>query len=255
MGLAGIYFGLRGRFGLSGLMFGLSFLCKELAVLMFLPMLIYLVVQKTGKWKLVFFGGVAFVVAFFGVWLFDLVYQPVIGGVGVVNPVQNFMIMAVYQFKLNGLRNATGSKWAAWYPPISWVSPFGANAFNPLKWIWLSVGNKVYYSFMLQPNAGVEYLMFPLLVLLPVAYWVRREGVALLCWLLLVFTFLPWFIVGFFVRTEANFYLAASIPFLCVGSAYLYTFIKNRKLKYALALTQLAVAILWFVIYFPIPIL
>ena len=77
LGLAGIYFALRNKFGLSGLMFGLSFLCKELAVLMFLPMLIYLVVQKTGKWKLVFFGGIAFVVAFFGVWLFDLVYQPV----------------------------------------------------------------------------------------------------------------------------------------------------------------------------------
>jgi predicted membrane-bound dolichyl-phosphate-mannose-protein mannosyltransferase len=54
-GLAGIYFALRAKYGLSGLMFGLSFLCKELAVMLFVATLVYLAVKKTPFWKLLCF--------------------------------------------------------------------------------------------------------------------------------------------------------------------------------------------------------
>jgi len=235
------------------LLFGLSFLCKELALFMFVPTLIYLLVTRVKGFRVLWFAAVGFLVAFFGMWLFELVYQPVIEGVLVSNPVQHFMIMAKYQFSLNGLRNEPSSLWTTWYPPVSWVSPFGANAFNPQRWIWLEVGGRVYYQFAPQPNGAVEYLMFPLLCLLPVAYWIKRNSIALLSWLCLCFGFLPWFIVGFFVRTEANFYVGASVPFLAVGCAYLYSLIKSRKLKYGLAFTQLAVGLVFFLWYFPIP--
>jgi len=252
-GLAGIYFALYNRFGLSGLMFGLSFLCKELAVLIFLPTLIYFLVKKTSGWKMLWFCAVGFIVAFFGMWLFDLVYHPVIDGVWLSNPVHNFLIWIQYQFNLNGMRNLPDGSWAAWYPPVSWVSPFGENAFNPLKLIWLEVGGREFYAFLLQPNVAVEYLMFPLLVLLPVAYWVKRNGVALLCWLGLSLTFLPWLAAGFFVRTQANFYVGYSVPFLAVGCAYLYGFIHSRRLRYGLAFAQVAVGLVWFLYYFPLP--
>jgi hypothetical protein len=142
---------------------------------------------------------------------------------------------------------------SAWYPPVAWVSPFGENAWVPLRWIWLTVGDKTYYSWMCQPNAAVEYLMFPLLFALPVVYWFKRNAVALLSWLWIGFSFLPWFIVGFFVRTEANFYVVYSIPFLVIGCAYLYSLVKNRKLRWGLAFAQLGVGLIFFLVYFPIP--
>ena len=254
-GLAGVYLALQGKYGLSGLMFGLGFLCKELAVLVFAATFVFLVVKKVSVWKLVWFGAVGFLVAFFGLWLFELVYRPMIDGVLVANPVQHLMIMVNYQFNLNGLRNKADALWTVWYAPWTWVSPFGANAFNPQRWIWLEVAGKVYYQFTPQPNAAVEYLMFPLLAALPVVYWVRRNALALLSWLCLCFSFLPWLAAGLVVRTEANFYVDASVPFLALGCAYLYSLVPNRKLKYALAITQLAVGAVFFLWYFPVPLL
>jgi 4-amino-4-deoxy-L-arabinose transferase-like glycosyltransferase len=254
-GLAGVYFVLKGKYGLSGLMFGLSFLCKELAVVVFVPALIYLVVKKVNVWKILWFSAVGFLVAFFGLWIFELVYRPMIDGVLISDPVQHLLIMVNYQFNLNGLRNESVSLWTGWYPPVAWVSPFGENALNPQRWIWLTVEGRTYYEFMPQPNWAVEYLMFPLLVVLPVAYWLKRNSLALISWLCLVFGFGPWLLVGFFVRTEANFYVGASVPFLALGCVYLYSLIKNRRLKYALAITQLAVGLLCVIYYFPLPLI
>jgi hypothetical protein len=255
LGLAGVYFALRGKYGLSGLMFGLSFLCKELAVMVFVPTLIYLIIKKVNVWKLFWFCAVGFLVSFFGLWLFELVYRPMIGGVLVSDPIQHLLIMVNYQFNLNGLRNESVSLWTGWYAPWVWVSPFGENALFPQRWIWLTVGGKTFYEFIVQPNAAVEYLMFPLLVALPVMYWFKRNSLALLSWLCMGFSFVPWLVVGFFVRTEANFYVGASVPFLALGCAYLYSLIPNRRLKYALAITQLGVGVLWFIYYFPIPLI
>jgi hypothetical protein len=252
-GLAGVYFVIQGRYGLGGLMFGLSFLCKELAVLVFAASFIFLVVKRVNVWRLVWFGAVGFLVAFFGLWLFELVYQPVIGGVVIGNPIHHLMVMVNYQFSLNGLRNDGASLWTVWYPPVAWVSPFGANAFNPQRWIWLEVAGRTYYQFTPQPNGAVEYLMFPLLVVLPVVYWFKRHALALVSWLCVGFSFVPWFIVGFFVRTEANFYVGSSVPFLVLGCAYLYSLIPNRRVKYVLAVAQLVVGVIFFLYYFPIP--
>ena len=252
-GLAGVYLALRGKYGLSGLMFGLGFLCKELAVLVFAATFIYLASRRIGVWKLLWFGAVGFLAAFFGLWLFELVYQPLVQGVLVGNPIQHLWIVVNYQFNLNGLRNKADALWTVWYPPVAWVSPFGANAWNPQRWIWLTVGGKLYYQFTPQPNGAVEYLMFPLLVLLPAAYWFKRNALALVSWLCLCFSFLPWLLVGFFVRTEANFYVDASVPFLCLGCAYLYSLIRSRRLRWSLALIQLALGVIFFLVYFPIP--
>ena len=251
--LAGIYLALKGKYGLSGLMFGLSFLCKELAVMLFVATFLFLAIKKVSVWKLLWFGAVGFLVAFFGLWLFEIAYHPMIDGVWVSNPVQHLLIMINYQFNLNGLRNDSASQWTGWYAPWSWVSPFGENAFVPQRWIWLEVGGRVYYQFTPQPNVAVEYLMFPLLAVLPVLYWFRRNGLALLSWLCLGFSFVPWLLVGLVVRTEANFYVDSSVPFLALGCAYLYSLIPNRKLKYGLAITQLAVGLVCFLYYFPLP--
>jgi hypothetical protein len=203
---------------------------------MFVAVLGYMVIAKVGKWKILFFCGVGFAVSFFGLWLYDLVWHPAAMN-AVVNPVEHLWLMVVYQLKLNGVVRAASSY--AWYPPVAWVSPFGVNAFNPLRWIWLSVGGRLVYAWFSQPNAAVEYLMFPLLMALPVAYVVKKNAVALLSWLWIACSFLPWFVAGFFVRTEGNFYVVYSVPFLAIGCAYGYSLIGNRKLKYSLAMLLL----------------
>jgi hypothetical protein len=233
-------------------MFGLSFLCKELAVVMFGATLVYLIVKRVGKWRILWFTGVGFLVAFLGLWIYDLVWGPS-SAVVISNPVIHLLVMLQYQLKLNGVvRNASSYPWVA---PWSWVSPFGVNAFEPTKWIWLSVGGRTIYAWLSQPNVVVEYLMFPLLITLPILYWVKRNSVALLSWLWISFSFLPWLIAGLFVKTEGNFYIVYSVPFLAIGCTYLYSLIPNRKLKYALAFTQLSVGLLCFLYYFPLPLL
>jgi 4-amino-4-deoxy-L-arabinose transferase-like glycosyltransferase len=244
-GLAGLLFALRGKYGLSGLLFGLSFLCKELAVVMFGATLVYLAVTKVGKWRLLWFAGVAGLVAFFGLWIYDLGWN-LSAAYGITNPVEHLWVVVAYQLKLNGVVRASTEY--PWYAPWTWVTPFGENALVPLKWISWENG----WAWRCQPNAAVEYLMFPLLAILPVAYWIKRNSVALLSWLWISFSFLPWLVAGLFVRTEANFYVVYSVPFLAIGCAYLYSRIGNRKLRYGLAVSQLAVAAGFFLYYYPI---
>jgi hypothetical protein len=54
------------------------------------------------------------------------------------------------------------------------------------------------------------------------------------------------------VKTEGNFYVVYAVPFLAIGCAYGYSLIENRKLKYSLAIIQLAVGLAWFLFYFPV---
>jgi 4-amino-4-deoxy-L-arabinose transferase-like glycosyltransferase len=248
-GLAGLFFALKGRYGLSGLLFGLSFLCKELAVVMFGATLIYLLFSKVGKWKLLFFTGVGFAVAFFGLWIYDLVWN-LYGAYGITNPVEHLWVVISYQLKLNGVVRAASD--FAWYAPWTWVSPFGENALVPLRWVWLESGGRMIYCWSCQSSWAIEYLTFPLLAVLPVAYWVKRHNLALLSWLWIAFSYLPWLIAGLAVKTEANFYIVYAVPFLAIGCAYLYSQIKNRKLRWSLACTQLAIALGCFIYYFPI---
>jgi 4-amino-4-deoxy-L-arabinose transferase-like glycosyltransferase len=248
-GLAGLLFALKGRYGLAGLLFGLSFLCKELTVVMFGATLIYLLIIKVGKWKLLFLSGVGFAVAFFGLWLYDLGWN-LYGAYGISNPVEHLWVVISYQLKLNGVVRAASDY--AWYAPWTWVSPFGENALVPLKWVWLESGGRMVYCWSCQSSWAVEYLTFPLLAVLPVMYWVRRNGIALLSWLWIAFSFLPWLIAGLFVKTEANFYIVYSVPFLAIGCAYFYSKIGNRKLRWSLVITQMAVAAICYIYYFPL---
>ncbi|MFA5366104.1 MAG: glycosyltransferase family 39 protein [Candidatus Bathyarchaeia archaeon] len=249
--LLGLWLALRGNYALGGLSFGLGFLCKELALIMFLVAGVYLFVKRVHWRKLFLFGGVFFAVSLLGVWLYDLVFMPVAGGVVISNPLEHFWLMVVWQLNLNGVRAPDVS---AWYPPLGWVSPFGENAFNSLRWLWgMDAAGNYLFNFRGQTSVVVEYLMFPLLAVLPVVYWVKRHGVALLSWLWIAAAFLPWLIAGVFVRIEGNFYVVYSVPFLAIGCAYLYSLIGNRKLRYGLAFAQLAVGLFWFLTFFPVP--
>jgi 4-amino-4-deoxy-L-arabinose transferase-like glycosyltransferase len=241
LGLAGVYLALKKRYVWSGLMFGLSFLSKELAVLMFLATIFYLYFTKVKGKQILLQFITALSSSLLGLWIYELVYQPIANGVLISNPVSQIYYMVMHYFTLIRIHS--------WYPPISWVTPFGVNAWNPLTLFSLYRGNTLIATWGLQPNVAIEYFMFPLLIILPILYWKRKESLALLSWLWLAFTYLPWLFMGFFVKTEINTYIVYSVPFLAIGSAYLWTTLSNKKLKYVLAITQFTVGLIWFIYY------
>lgn len=235
LGLAGIYFALRSHFVWSGLMFGLSFLCKELAVLMFLATLFYLYLRRIKAKSLIIQFITSFSISILGLWIYDLIYLPS------YNPVSHIYYMIIHYFTLIRIHE--------WYPPISWVTPFGHNAWNPLILLSWFRGETLVAKWGAQPNIAIEYFMFPLLVLLPILYWKRKKTLALLSWFWITVTYVPWLIAGFFFKTEINTYIVYSVPFLAIGSTYLWTTIQNRKLKYTLATIQFSLGLVWFLYY------
>jgi predicted membrane-bound dolichyl-phosphate-mannose-protein mannosyltransferase len=229
-GLLGLYLALRSRYVFSGLAFGLSFLCKELGVLLFIATLIYLLIRKVKFGRLLRFSTAMVTLSYVGVWIYDLAYKPIEAGVVLSDALENFYYMVMYQLSLHTLAVPVKS----WFPPYGWVSPFGNNAL---------------YQGLIQPSVAVEYFMFPLLILLPILYWKRREALALLTWLGLAFTYLPWFIAGLYTHIILNFYVVYSVPFLAIGSAYLWSTVKDRRLKCVCASIQLCAGILWMVCF------
>lgn len=244
LGLLGIYLALKNHYGWSGFAFALSFLCKELAVLMFLATLFYLYFKRAKGKQILFLFIVAFFISLLGLWIYDLIYMPTVNGVIIHNPVAHLYYMIMHYFTLIRIHE--------WYPPISWVTPFGNNALTPMTLLLWYRGDSLIARWVIQPNPAIEYFMLPLLIILPILYRKRKEALSLLSWLWLSITYLPWFAVGFFIKTEINSYIIYSVPFLAIGSTYLWTTIKNRKLKYTLAMLQFAIGLIWFIYYFAI---
>lgn len=234
-GLLGLCLALRSRYVFSGLAFGLSFLCKELGVLLFLATLIYLLSRKVKFGRLLRFSTAMVTLSYMGVWIYDLAYKPVEAGTVLTDPLQNFYFMVQYQLRLHTLAVPVKS----WFPPVGWVSPFGNNSL---------------FQGLIQPSISVEYFMFPLLAALPILYWKRRGALALLTWMWLAICYLPWFFAGLYTHIILNFYVVYSVPFLAIGSAYLWSTVKDKRLKYACASIQLAVGVLWLVYFLAVDI-
>lgn len=250
LGLAGVYLYLTDRFVLSGLTFGLAVLCKELAFLLLIAVGLHMVFRRLPIKKAVIVFGAAALPVLGLLWFYDLAYQPVVGGLAVNDPFTHVALVVNYQLHLNGLRGGS-DVYSVW----SWVTPFDHNSFNPLAWYWATYQNGFSVAWLAQPNPAVEYLMFPLLGAL-VFLWQKGRGKCVsLCWLWLVCSFGPWFIANFFVHLEGNFYVVYSLPALAVGCAYLYSLVRSSRLRWGLALTQLSVGVLFFLYYFPVPIL
>jgi 4-amino-4-deoxy-L-arabinose transferase-like glycosyltransferase len=247
--LAGLYLVLKEKYVFAGVMFGLGFLSKEIALLMFGVAVVYLFVKKVPYRRIFPFLVVFTVVCFMGMWAYEIAYQPVVGHTLITNPFQQASIWITYQFNLNGIRNPNATMF---YPPIGWVTPFGTNALHPQAWHWEIFGSRMMIQWLSQPNPMVEYFMFPLLAALPFL-WKRNEGDKLkLIWLWLTALYLPWLLVGLFVRTESNFYIVYSSPMLALGATYLLTQIKKSIVRQVVGATLLIVAFAFFLYWFPI---
>ena len=146
---AGIYFMLKQKYIASGVLFGLGFLCKELALVFFAATLIYLLVKHVGFKKILPLIAVFVVICFVGVQVYDVFYQQTVYGVTITNPFQHAAAVVIYQLRLNGIRSPISSDY---YPAIGWVTPFGANSFNPQTWCIGIVNGKTLVQWVTQPN-------------------------------------------------------------------------------------------------------
>ncbi len=249
--LAGIYFALKQKYIYAGALFGLGFLSKELALIFLAVTIMYLLIQHTSKKKIAILTVIFAAIVLIGMQTYEIFYQQTVYGVTLTNPFQQAAATIMYQLSLNSVRNPNAT---AYYPPLAWVTPLGANAFNPLAWYWgsTSADSKPIFQWLSQPNPLVEYTMFPLLFALPYLYRKTKQVMSLLLELWLATSFLPWFIAGFFVRMEANFYIAYSVPALALGTTYLLTKIKNNRTRQIAGLTYLVLSAIFFIYYFPI---
>jgi 4-amino-4-deoxy-L-arabinose transferase-like glycosyltransferase len=248
-GLAGIYCIIKQRYVTAAILFGLSFLCKEVAICFVGAAFVYLLVKKVSIRKL-FPASITFVaVCFIGLGIYDFFYQQTVYGVTITNPIQQFASILLYQFRLNSVRILNPYPP---FPPIGWVTPFGANALNPQLWAIGYSGTHPIVQWLMQPNPFVEYTMFPLLIALPILYRKLKENIPLLLTLLLGFAYLPWLVAGFFFKMESPFYIDSSVPFLALGATYLFTQIKHGKRRRILMMTYLIAATAFFIYYFPL---
>ena len=247
--LAGIYLIIKKRYIPAAVLFGFAFLCKEVAICFVGAAFIYMLIKKVSIRKL-FPATIIFVaVCFIGLGIYDFFYQQTVYGVTITNPLQQFASILLYQFRLNSVRIANPYPP---FPPIGWVTPFGANALNPQLWAIGYLGTRPIVQWLMQPNPMIEYTMFPLLVALPILYRKLKENISLLLWLTLAFTYLPWLTAGLFFKMESPFYIDSSVPALALGITYLLTKIKQTKTRRTIGLIYLLAAAAFFIYYFPI---
>jgi 4-amino-4-deoxy-L-arabinose transferase-like glycosyltransferase len=247
--LIGIYLIIKQRYIYASIFFGLAFLCKETAIVFAAASLTYMLIKKVSIRK-IFPATLTFTaIILAGLGIYDFFYQQTVYGVTINNPIQQAAAILLYQFRLNSLR---GTNPYPPYPPIGWVTPFGANALNPQLWAIGYSGTQPIVQWLMATNPFTEYTMIPLLITLPILYRKLKQNITLLITLILAFAYLPWLTAGLFFKMESPFYIDSSVPFLALGTTYILTKIKNKKTRRTIMTLYLIGSASIFLYYFPL---
>ena len=247
--LAGIYMIIKQKYITASILFGLGFLCKEVAIVFAGAAFIYLIIKHVGI-KKIFPPAIIFVsVILAGLGIYDFFLHQTVYGVTITNPLQQTSAILLYQFRLNSVR--IDNPYPP-FPPIGWVTPFGANALNPQLWAIGYSGKQPIVQWLMTPNPFIEYTMFPLLITLPILYRKIKQNISLLLWLMLAFAYLPWLAGGFFFKMESPFYIDSSVPALVLGTTYLMSKIRNDKVRRTTMTLYLIGSLSFFIYYFPL---
>jgi 4-amino-4-deoxy-L-arabinose transferase-like glycosyltransferase len=247
--LIGIYLIIKQRYIYASAFFGLAFLCKEVAIVFAGAAFTYLLIKHV-KWRKIYPAILVFVaVVLVGLSIYDFVYRQTVYGLTITNPIQQAAAILLYQFRLNSFRGATSYPP---YPPIGWITPFGANALNYQLWAIGYSGKQHIVQWLMTPNPFIEYTMLPLLVGLPILYRKLKNNIALLLTLILAFSYLPWLAAGFFFKMESPFYIDSSVPALALGTTFLFTQIKNPRTRRTTMILYLIGSTSFFIYFFPL---
>jgi 4-amino-4-deoxy-L-arabinose transferase-like glycosyltransferase len=247
--LAGIYLIIKQRYIYASVLFGFAFLCKEVAVVFVGAAFIYLLIKHVSIRKIYPAAIIFVVVSLVGLGIYDFFFQQTVYGVTITNPLQQASAILLYQFRLNSIRILNPYPP---YPPIGWVSPFGANALNPQLWAIGYSGTHPIVQWLMQPNPMIEYAMFPLLFGLSYIYYKTKANASLMLTLILGFAYLPWLIAGLFFKMESPFYIDSSVPALALGITYLLTRIQKQKTRRLAMILYFIGSASFFIYYFPI---
>jgi 4-amino-4-deoxy-L-arabinose transferase-like glycosyltransferase len=247
--LTGLYLTIKGKYKTAAFTFGLGFLCKELAIAYAIAALAYLIIKKVSFRKLYIPILIFVTTALAGLGIYDLFYQQTVYGLTITNPIQQAAAIVLYQFKLNSQRIL--NPYPA-YPPIGWITPFGANALNYQLWAIGYSGIHPIVQWLMTPNPLIEYTMIPLLITLPIMYRKLKENISLLLWLTLICTYIPWLIAGCFFKMESPFYIDSATPILALAITYMLTKIKNKKTRRTTMILYFTASTIFFIYYFPL---
>ena len=247
--LAGLYMTIKGKYKTAALLFGFGFLCKELAIAYAIAAFAYLIIKKV-NFRKIYIPILIFVSTILvGLGIYDYFYQQTVYGLVITNPIQQAAAIVLYQFKLNSQRIL--NPYPA-YPPIGWITPFGANALNYQLWAIGYSGTHPIVQWLMTPNPFIEYTMAPLIVALPIMYRKLKQNIPLLLWLTLLSTYIPWLIAGFFFKLESPFYIDSAVPILALGITYLLTKIKTQRTRRTAMILYFIASATFFIYYFPL---
>jgi 4-amino-4-deoxy-L-arabinose transferase-like glycosyltransferase len=249
--LGGIYLIIKQRntYIYASIFFAVAFLCKETAIVFAGAALFYLLIKHVSFRKIfpaiIVFAAVVLV----GLGLYDYFFRQTVYGLTITNPIQQAAAVLLYQFRLNSFRGANPYPP---YPPIGWVTPFGANALNYQLWAIGYSGTQPLVQWLMAPNPFIEYAMFPLLIALPILYHKIGHNITLLLTLILAFAYLPWLTAGLFFKMESPFYIDSAVPFLALGITYLLTKIQNTRTRRTTMSLYFIASASFFTYYFPL---
>lgn len=290
-GLLGIYLYLDKKYGWSGLALAVSFLMKELGLLLLGAVIVHALITKARKYNLVkgnikkVFGFVLilFAVSFFGLWTYDAIYKPsmsssvIVNAIVIVdqngvpltttysnstiqkpitNPVEHMEFSWGY---FSGLAPNVVTPDSEYRPPWSWILPIGDNIFNPPVYSGVSVTaggvTKNTVRWVSQPSPFVEYFTLPILIA-AIALMLKKkdEGIGVLLFSWIVVTVVPWLVFGAFMqRMSINYYIIYGIPAMALGIPFFWSVIPMKeKHRNAIICIHLLATVLFFLYYYPI---
>lgn len=244
------------RYDSSGLLFGLSLLCKLSSIfsLGIIPFLLAKEIFRDGKFgmKTIFKWFtlsmriiiMALVVLLVGLWIYDIAY-----GVFSGNPLNHLNYMLIYH---SVLQYDDPEKVIL---PLRWINPL--DPFPPIPYYVAKVteivngGLREYYSVAYY---GVYTpLWWSIWLIMPVSLieTVRRKGLTdLFIFLWITANFLPYVILAYVSRRWVYpFYFCATLPGLYMGIPQYLAY--PRKLRVLLA-SLISIQILWFILWFPV---
>jgi dolichyl-phosphate-mannose-protein mannosyltransferase len=264
---------------LSALCMGLCVLSKEWGVYFLIGLVLYhlavsfhnlfkgrvsapQLASNRNLWMLFVFLLIVAAVDLGSLWVYDLIYRPVVNSVLVTNPLQNWGYYISYQSSLTcntgfdpSLPTCTTSSWN--YDPWRWIIPYNVTPSNyysagptggPPQIQWLGIGNFiVWYSI---------WLIVPILIVKGITRKIGRIDLLVSAWI--ASTYLPWFFISIFLhRVEYAFYMVNVDPGLALGIPLIFTFVApNDKTtqKFLMAVWIIA-AVAVFVYFFPVKVL
>jgi 4-amino-4-deoxy-L-arabinose transferase-like glycosyltransferase len=261
LALAGCIVILKGRYDLSGALFGLAALCKLGSVFISAGIILFMILRSIRRegakdeapvrqiYSLGRTISVGLVVFLVGLWIYDVAYG------AFNNPLEHLSYIFIYNA---GLKYEDPGKVIL---PLRWINPL--DPFSPVAYHVTTVReisasgaireyHPIAYYGIYSPLWWSIWIVFPLSLLESVLWISRRKGkdAAILVFSWITANFLPYVFLGYIVqRWVYPFYFYMCLPGLYLGAAYYSTRLWGSRVLLGLLM---CIQLFWFLVWFPV---